>query len=45
MAKITTKMMISNLNSVDLSSMASVGNSEAAKEGDPCPLALDPWPQ
>ena len=25
--------------------MDDVGNSEAAKEGDPCPLALDPWPQ
>ena len=25
--------------------LSSVGNSEAAKEGDPCPLALDPWPQ
>ena len=23
----------------------SVGNSEAVKEGDPCLLALDPWPQ
>ena len=27
-----------------LKSFMNVGNSEAAKEGDTCPLALDPWP-